>query len=216
MVVVMLSAAALWQERDNDPTTVSLLWNRRNGSGGSPQTPPPSQPTPGARRGRDVARCDGVALPKALKGLTLVSVAERRGAPVADPLRQRYRAGQFGVGQQVALVELLGIEADRAHIVAAARVREALEQVGSGGQPSQATPVATPSIARRTASLVTNMRLGRPCSAAPTATRKATVTAFRVFEAGRQADDCFARHGCPLRVGCRGRVPQRGLPAMNA
>ncbi len=63
MVVVMLSAAALWQERDNDPTTVS-------------------------------------------------------------------QTAQFGVGQQVALVELLGIEADRAHIVAAARVREALEQVG--------------------------------------------------------------------------------------
>src|SRR6266550_7392388 len=47
---------------------------------------------------------------------------------------------------------------------------------GSGGQPSQATPTATPSSASRTASLVRNMSVGRPASAAPTATRNATVT----------------------------------------
>src|SRR2546430_14235823 len=47
---------------------------------------------------------------------------------------------------------------------------------GRGGQPSQATPTATPSRARRTASLVRNMSVGRPASAAPTATRNATVT----------------------------------------
>src|SRR2546423_15097040 len=47
---------------------------------------------------------------------------------------------------------------------------------GRGGQPSHATPTATPSSASRTASLVRNMSVGRPASAAPTATRKATVT----------------------------------------
>src|SRR4030081_774068 len=47
---------------------------------------------------------------------------------------------------------------------------------GSAGQPSHATPVATPSRARRTASLLRNMSVSRPHSAAPTATRRATVT----------------------------------------
>jgi hypothetical protein len=47
---------------------------------------------------------------------------------------------------------------------------------GSGGQPAQATPVATPRSASRTASLVRNIKVGRPSSAAPTATRNATVT----------------------------------------
>src|SRR6266487_6785673 len=47
---------------------------------------------------------------------------------------------------------------------------------GSGGQPSQATPVATPVRASRTASLAWNINVGRPASAAPTATRNATVT----------------------------------------
>src|SRR5262245_29950083 len=51
-----------------------------------------------------------------------------------------------------------------------------LSRSGSGGQPSQATPVATPCSASRTASLAWNIRVGRPDSAAPTATRKATVT----------------------------------------
>src|SRR5687767_4312303 len=46
----------------------------------------------------------------------------------------------------------------------------------SGGHPSHATATATPSSASRTASLVRNIRVGRPDSAAPTATRKATVT----------------------------------------
>ncbi|MFC5039768.1 hypothetical protein [Ornithinimicrobium kibberense] len=36
--------------------------------------------------------------------------------------------------------------------------------------------MATPSTARRAASLVRNIIVGRPASAAPTATRKATVT----------------------------------------
>ena len=47
---------------------------------------------------------------------------------------------------------------------------------GSAGQPSQATPAATPSSASRTASLAWNIKVGRPDSAAPTATRNATVT----------------------------------------
>src|SRR5438094_374134 len=47
---------------------------------------------------------------------------------------------------------------------------------GSGGQPSHAVPTVMPSRASRTASLVRNMSVGRPDSAAPTATRKATVT----------------------------------------
>src|SRR5437899_10356118 len=47
---------------------------------------------------------------------------------------------------------------------------------GRGGQPSHATPTATPSTARRTASLVRNMSVGLPDSAAPTATKNATVT----------------------------------------
>src|SRR6185437_6781762 len=46
----------------------------------------------------------------------------------------------------------------------------------SGGQPSQATAVATPARASRAASLVRNISVCRPCSAAPTATRNATVT----------------------------------------
>ena len=47
---------------------------------------------------------------------------------------------------------------------------------GRGGQPSHATPVATPARASRTASLAWNINVGRPASAAPTATRNATVT----------------------------------------
>src|SRR6476619_109794 len=46
----------------------------------------------------------------------------------------------------------------------------------SGGQPSQATPTATDPVTSRTASLVRNISVVRPCSAAPTATRNATVT----------------------------------------
>src|SRR5712691_8208847 len=46
----------------------------------------------------------------------------------------------------------------------------------SGGQPSQATAWANPSVASRTAYLVRNISVCRPCSAAPTATRNATVT----------------------------------------
>src|SRR2546430_3694763 len=45
-----------------------------------------------------------------------------------------------------------------------------------GGQPSQATALANPSVASRTASFVRNISVCRPCSAAPTATRNATVT----------------------------------------
>src|SRR5690349_12413646 len=51
-----------------------------------------------------------------------------------------------------------------------------LTRSGSGGQPSHATPWATPSDASLTASLVRNIRVGRRCSAAATATRNATVT----------------------------------------
>src|SRR3989454_11337604 len=47
---------------------------------------------------------------------------------------------------------------------------------GKAGQPSHATPTPTPSSASLTASLVKNMSVGRPDSAAPTATRNATVT----------------------------------------
>jgi len=52
----------------------------------------------------------------------------------------------------------------------------------SGGHPSHATPVATPSSASRTASLVRNMTVGRPCSDAPSATRKATVHPFGILQ----------------------------------
>src|SRR5579859_1913829 len=45
-----------------------------------------------------------------------------------------------------------------------------------GGQVAQATPLATPVTASRTASLARNISVGRPPSAAPSATRKATVT----------------------------------------
>src|SRR5438105_15892627 len=47
---------------------------------------------------------------------------------------------------------------------------------GKPGQPSQATPTPTPSSASLTASLVKNMSVSRPFSAAPRATRNATVT----------------------------------------
>src|SRR6478736_295707 len=46
----------------------------------------------------------------------------------------------------------------------------------SGGHPAQATPTATDPVTSRTASLVRNISVVRPCSAAPTATRNATVT----------------------------------------
>src|SRR5579864_491323 len=47
---------------------------------------------------------------------------------------------------------------------------------GSGGQPSQPTPTATPGVARRTASFVRNIATCFPWSSAAPATRKATVT----------------------------------------
>src|SRR2546427_1483085 len=47
---------------------------------------------------------------------------------------------------------------------------------GSGGQPSQPIPTATPGVARRTASLVRNIATCFPWSSAAPPTRKATVT----------------------------------------
>ena len=104
------------------------------------------------------------------------SVAEGGRPFVADPLPQLDGATELGVGQQVALVELPGVEADRADQVPAARLLVAGQQVRQRRAASQATPAATPSSARRTASLAWNISVGRPASAAPTATRKATVT----------------------------------------
>src|SRR5215217_6004218 len=43
----------------------------------------------------------------------MVSVAERGRAVVGDPFPHRYGATEFGVGDEVAFVELLGVGADR-------------------------------------------------------------------------------------------------------
>src|SRR6266568_7247169 len=85
----------------------------------------------------------------------------------------------------------------------------------SGGQPSQATARANPSVASRTASLVRNISVWRPCSAAPTATRNATVTVsassrpvLRLTTAlcmicPSAVAGCLHQRGCPGRQNIR-------------
>src|SRR5680860_954182 len=60
------------------------------------------------------------------------SVAERRRALVADPVPHRDGALHLGPADQTALVEFLGVEADRTHVVAAAGCLVSLHQVGQG------------------------------------------------------------------------------------
>src|SRR4029079_2883581 len=57
------------------------------------------------------------------------SVAERRRALVTDPGPHRDGALHFGAADQGAVVELLGVEADRADVVAAAGSFVALHQL---------------------------------------------------------------------------------------
>lgn len=65
----------------------------------------------------------------------------------------------------------------------------------SGGQPVHAAPVATPSIARRTASLVRNINVGLPDSAAPHSHEEGDGDALGVFETGGERNNCLAGHG---------------------
>src|SRR5262245_18601359 len=58
------------------------------------------------------------------------SVAERCGGLVADPAPHGHGALQLGAGNEAAFVELLGVEADRVDVVAAAGGLVALHEIG--------------------------------------------------------------------------------------
>src|SRR4051794_38670669 len=58
------------------------------------------------------------------------SVAERRRALVANPVPQRHRALYLGAAYELSVVEFLGVEADRADVVATARGFVSLHQFG--------------------------------------------------------------------------------------
>src|SRR5215210_7578930 len=59
-------------------------------------------------------------------------VAERRRTLVADPFPQRDGPVELGVREEIALVELFGIEADRTDVIATTGVGVALEQARQG------------------------------------------------------------------------------------
>src|SRR5439155_26651090 len=87
---------------------------------------------------------------------------------------------------------------------------------GRGGQPSQPTPTATPSSASRTASLVRNMGVGRPDSAAPTATRKATVTFSVSSSPVLRLMTAFPAIAAPLSIWRRGPGGAAGASRRDA
>src|SRR5690606_4118069 len=62
--------------------------------------------------------------------LNVYSVAERGRGLVADPLPQRHGAAELGMGEQLLVLELAGVEADRAHQQLAAGLLVAVEQIG--------------------------------------------------------------------------------------
>src|SRR5262245_4589218 len=129
-----------------------------------------------------------------------ISVAEDRCIVVADPLPQRRRAGEAGIGNEFGLVELARVEADRAdeQLAAAVRVlpKEALERrapvarlaLGLVGQPESHRILG-----QEHRDLLPLVDRGGP-------DQECDGDALRVLEAGGEVDHDLVRHLRPPHV----------------
>jgi hypothetical protein len=94
---------------------------------------------------------------------------------LADPVVERRGAGDPGVADELRLLERAGVEADRADGQLAAPSANWPKRRSSGGQPAQASPVASSGSASLTASFVSQIATCLPFSSAAVETRSATM-----------------------------------------
>ena len=178
-------------------TAAEFAGQLRRATGGARATPhrgsgPPARLASPAGQARQRA----AGGPAGFAATGIGSVTERRGAVVTDPVPELDGTPEFGVGQQVALVELLRVEADRAHHEPAAGPLIARQQVSKGravragdadGHPFQGQPDRFLRLEHQ----------GRPARLGGAGRhQKRDGDLLRVLQTRRKADHCSACHCC--------------------
>src|SRR5439155_1366959 len=124
------------------------------------------------------------------------SEAEGGRTLVADPLPHRNGALHLGATDELCFVELLRVEADRTDVVAAARGFVPLDEVGQA-RAAIAGDADADAVEREP-----DRFLGQEHERLASVLRRADRHEerdgdfLRVFESGREIDDCFACHDC--------------------
>src|SRR5664280_1519400 len=167
---------------------------------------------------RERSRPESLATARAKCSPTVVviscplSVAESGRRLIADPLPHRNRATYGGVADQRRLVELLGVETDRAHQVRATRCFEPLGQLGQP-RAAFARGANSDTLHRQPDSLLGEKHQRRP-SLFGCADRheEGNGDLLRILQPSRQADHCLALHLLPSLV----RLPDACLHSCRA